>query len=103
MHWNDTQWSIIPNINPGSSPSIFYSVGAISTNDVWAVGMTSYATVPLLEHWDGSQWTLFDAPLFAPGGSLFGVAGRSQDDVWAVGSYQSLHGAPMPLSVHWSG
>src|SRR5690349_11696444 len=48
--------------------SIFTAVRAVSASDVWAVGShltSSGASVALIEHWDGSSWTVMHSP--APG------------------------------------
>jgi hypothetical protein len=60
-------------------PSLrLWSVSAVSSNDVWAVGGHVRA------HWDGHAWSLF--PVEGPDGELVAVSARASDDVWAVGA-----------------
>jgi len=109
---------------------------------VWAVGVTlwpvndenygSSAAQPLLEHWNGTAWSIAaaadpEAPppawamstntLAGPSGAspvgraaLIGVAATSSTDVWAVGGYETDMGltssSPSPwetLAEHWNG
>ncbi|WP_460514810.1 hypothetical protein [Flindersiella endophytica] len=60
-------------------------------DDVWAVGSTPDAveSKPVLEHWDGSAWTIVQAPELPPGeyGGFSAVATAGPDqDVWVYGS-----------------
>jgi hypothetical protein len=80
-----------------------------SANDVWAVGNDCcYAygsqeyTHSLIEHWNGSAWSIVPYPKDEPAdSSLHAVAAISSADVWAVGN------APYPnnqaLIEHWNG
>ena len=65
-HWNGTQWSVISSPNPtlGIRGSYLRGVKALASNDVWTVG---YIVLPglmqtLIEHWDGTQWTIVSSP-----------------------------------------
>jgi hypothetical protein len=51
----------------------------------------------LIEHWDGSQWSLV-APPAVGNSTLYGVDALASDDVWAVGG---AHGDS--LVEHWDG
>ena len=87
MHWDGTQWSVVPSPNPGSIGFLF-GIAAVSANDIGAVGgySTGNSTQALLEHWNGTQWSVVSSP--SPNNSqLFGVAAVSANDVWAVGNY----------------
>ena len=71
-HWDGTSWTSVntPDVNLGAT---FNAVSAVATNDVWAVG-ESYITytnssgnvkrsiLPLIEHWDGTSWSVIDSP-----------------------------------------
>lgn len=52
----------------------------------------------IVEHWDGTSWSV--VPNEHPGGfhELTGIAAVSSADVWAVGS-----GTTQPLIEHWNG
>jgi hypothetical protein len=92
MHWDGSTWTIVPSPNQGNYSDL-NAVAAISSNDVWAVGLG------LTMHWDGVAWSTVPSP----GGYLNSVAAISSNDVWAVG-----YGAPgppidHPWSIHWNG
>jgi hypothetical protein len=84
MHWDGTQWSIVPSPNPGGA-STLNAVLAMAADDVWAVGYYTTAQQTLTMHWDGSQWSQVSSPNPAAQDSLWGVAGISRREVWAVG------------------
>jgi hypothetical protein len=62
-------------------------VAAVASNNVWAVGETGNNGInPLIEHWDGTKWSVVASPPLPNGGMLNGVTAISANDVWAVGS-----------------
>ena len=93
QHWNGTSWSMIPSPQPPYNTGYqLRAVAAVSVNNVWAVGYSyggyyGYSYEPLIEHWDGSAWTLSPSanPTFSNTLTLSGVAALSATDVWAVG------------------
>src|SRR5256885_8967205 len=77
---NSCKWSVVPSPN-GDSTSGLSSVAAVSANDIWAVGNSGSqrgSGQTLIEHWNGTQWSLVPSPST---GSLYhtptGVAGVS--------------------------
>jgi hypothetical protein len=99
-HWNGTAWSVVPSPNaslPGPrsglpGQNMLFAVTAISADDIWAVGNTSSSTGALIEHWNGSAWSIM--PLLAGvSGALRAVAAVSSSDVMAIGS----------TALHWNG
>ena len=76
---------------------ILYGVSAVSSTDVWAAG-TVIGTAPLIEHWDGSGWTVVQQG--GIGNELKGISALSSSDVWVVGN-QGIR--PDPLIKHWDG
>jgi hypothetical protein len=97
-------WSIVPT--PTKTQSLFKGVAAVSLNDAWAVGFlgTSYQpTGTLIEHWNGTQWSIVQSPNPSPGSGyeLNAVTALATNDVWAVGAYQN-HGYKT-LMEHWNG
>jgi hypothetical protein len=100
-HWNGSGWSTVPTPTPsGSAISLsLNAVAAISSSDVWAVGgavpsLASYSGKAILEHWNGSAWSIFAAPAGTENwssSSRFGVAAVASSNVWAVGDYDSFH------------
>src|SRR5439155_1076907 len=78
-------------------------------SNVWVVGnyctsnCNNYDQLTLIEHWDGTSWSLVPSP--NPGAgyiSLYAVAAVSANDVWAVGNYYNGNLTPT-LIEHWDG
>ena len=110
-HWNGSRWSIVstPNAATGSGDyDSLQGVAAVSTGNVWAVGysgnVNAFADKTLIEHWNGSAWSLVHSPNPYTTQDLYGVAAVSANDIWAVGegfSY-SPYGYHT-LTEHWNG
>jgi hypothetical protein len=70
-------------------------VAAISANDVWAVGNATGSQAALIEHWDGTAWSIVpDSSISGVGpitNTLLSVSADASNDVWAVGSKTLLH------------
>lgn len=108
LHWDGTAWSAIPTPDPDRAFSDeLTSVSAISADDVWAVGENQRARAGrarfsvLIEHWDGTSWTVVPHPHIDVSG-LSGVVAVSPDDVWAVGS-EDVGVESQGLTEHWNG
>jgi hypothetical protein len=110
-HWNGTTWSIVPSRN-ATSNNLLTGVAAVAANNVWAVGYTittdgsNQPDKTLVEHWNGSAWSVVASPSPASNDTLSGVAARSATDVWAVGTRQDRSGAipiDRTLTEHWNG
>src|SRR5215212_9373149 len=80
-------WNVVAAPDGSSYSNALYGVAAISSADAWAVGeqysSNLSAYVALLEHWDGSAWSVV-------AGSPYGltqraVAALATNDVWVVG------------------
>jgi hypothetical protein len=68
MHWNGTQWSIVPGVRPAGANAVqLDAVAALASNDVWAVGRqdvgAAHLLQPLIERWDGTAWHAVTAPV----------------------------------------
>ena len=64
-HWDGTSWSVVASPNPSSTINVLSSVAVISTTDVWAVGYysnTNQVPQTLIEHWDGTSWSVIPSP-----------------------------------------
>ncbi len=100
-HWDGSAWKIVASPNQGTNDTL-NGVAAISTSDVWTVGWQYFpktsAYTPLIEHWDGTKWSLVPSPKLKFSGYLSGVAAVSSSDVWAVG-YQGAE----TLIEQWNG
>jgi len=84
--------------------SALSAVDAVSANDIWAVGAYLGQTGwrPLIQHWDGTAWSVVPEPVSAPNESfLQGVDVLSATDIWAVGYYEAPNARTLVL--HWDG
>src|SRR5205823_1270424 len=92
-HWNGTQWSVVPSPNVTTIDNYLHGVAVISANDVWAVGTSddegTNGFQTLVEHWNGTAWSVVSSPNPDLGNRLYGVAAVSANYVWAVGDYAS--------------
>lgn len=108
-HFDGTTWSAVPVPDNGTSDNQLNAVSADATNDVWAVGNHIYVplfqTQTLIEHWDGSQWSIVPSPSITTSETtdLLGVAAVSPTDVWAVGFYVVNENADAQVIEHWDG
>lgn len=109
-HFDGSTWNIVQSPNPLTDiNSVLRSVSGKSANDVWAVGASHNGRLPsrtLIEHWDGTQWSIVASP--SPDtqlNELHGVAVVSANDIWAVG-YRGGTNNETPLEtfiLHWDG
>lgn len=76
-HWNGAAWSFM------GVGQVLYGVHALSSDDVYAVGIAIGATIL---HFDGSGWATVPPPTPTVSGTLFAVEAASPVDLWAVGS-----------------
>lgn len=105
-HDGGTGWSVVPSPAVGSTaPNALYGIAAVSANDIWAVGDTTPTIVggsspsqPLIEHWNGTAWSVTASPTIPntySGFSMRAVRALASNDVWAVGDGS--------LVEHWNG
>lgn len=104
VHLVHHRWVTVPT--PAiTAPSAFTAVSVRSAKDAWAVGVRQgdYGPHPLVEHWDGTAWTVVPAAEDTgnDGNPLYAVAALSPTDVWAVGGQEK--GFVHPLAEHWDG
>ncbi|MCA1601431.1 MAG: hypothetical protein LC776_07255, partial [Acidobacteria bacterium] len=105
-------WSIVPSPNAlGEIYHFLEAVTCVSASDCWAVGYRNippggpnYRPQTLIEHWDGTAWTIVDTPNVgvAVENVLRGVTCVSASDCWAVGNYES-DSFQRTLILHWDG
>src|SRR2546426_2430536 len=105
-HWDGTQWMAIPTPTPGDRGELA-SVAAIAPDDVWAVGETFRQSPDLyprslVEHWDGSAWSVVTLSGATIRGGLLSVFALSASDVWAVGFAGSQTHQRTNI-LHWDG
>ena len=66
-HWDGRAWKIVTSPNTGTL-SVLNSISAISPTDIWAAGCNNCGDVgggapALIEHWDGTSWSINPAPV----------------------------------------
>jgi hypothetical protein len=105
-------WNIVSSPSPGVGNASLSGVSAINTNDVWAFGSYVWTVInqvqyyqTLIEHWDGTSWSVVPSPNVGSGNNfLGGAAAISAKNVWAVGSYYPQNQGPaQTLIEHWDG
>ncbi len=112
-------WSTVPaeGIDPDRLVNSPRGLSVISATDAWMVGSAfeqreGGSSSPLVEHFDGSTWSVVDVP--NPDGlTLEGVAAVSHNDVWFVGYRDRVvadgvvpnpaHGGTTVALFHWDG
>jgi hypothetical protein len=106
-HWDGSSWSLIPSANMPGTNNELYSVAALGPNDVWAVGYWGNAASgfsTLVEHWNGSTWSMVSSPNPQGDNFLSAVSATSANDVWAVGrSRNPSTFMTTTLIEHWDG
>ncbi len=104
MHWDGTQWSVVSSPNVGSQTNDLFEVGAASANDIWTVGRyinKSNVSLTLIQHWDGTQWSIVPSPNVGLGNNILqGLTVISTNDVWAVGAYANSSNINRTLILH---
>ncbi len=92
IHYDGTEWTAfsVPMIE-GLNNGQLGGVADFSPTDAWAAGFadTNEFGPPdqVLEHWDGTQWSLFPNPTFPPDAqpTLRAMAAVDGNDIWTVG------------------
>jgi hypothetical protein len=113
MRWNGSSWKTVATPNADVINSL-RGVAGVAATDIWAVGSSIRSTTDgvsashtLIEHWNGTSWTIVPSPNVGAGGNaLLAVAARSANEVWAVGYYDDVAGSiPIrrTLVLKWDG
>jgi hypothetical protein len=112
LHWNGTAWSVVPMplINSSSINAFFHfnAIKANSPTDVWAVGdsgVVDGGSSTLIEHWNGTAWSIVPSPSPGSDDLLSGVTtSNAANDVWAVGSDVPAGATQaQTLTLNWNG
>jgi hypothetical protein len=116
-HWNGSTWSLVSMpLVTGSDDQLTYQFNSIVANsptDVWAVGGSGdnaleqggSPSTTLIEHWNGSAWSIVPSPSPGTADNLTGVTtSNASDSIWAVG-YDTPSGATaaQTLTLNWNG
>jgi hypothetical protein len=104
--WDGTRWAPVPApARPSGTDSRLHGIVAVSASDVWAVGSqtTHTRTHSLIEHWNGSAWSVVASPRGEPAGAeLLAVTSAGTGGLWAVGDV-NIGGSFTQLVEHWDG
>jgi hypothetical protein len=111
-YFNGTAWSVVsmPLVS-SSNLNAFYQFSGIQANsptDVWAVGESAVvdgSSTDLIEHWNGTAWSIVTSPSPGSGDSLTSVTtSNAANDVWAVGVTQPTGATEgQTLTLNWNG
>lgn len=102
-HWDGASWRIVPSPNPDQDVDQLHAIAGVASNNLWVVGQRGEggaACCPyesLIEHWDGTNWSVTPNPGRT---ALQGVTAVAANDVWAVGTPAAGGGA---IIEHWNG
>jgi len=110
IHFDGTKWTAfaMPLIK-GDNTSRLRGVIDFAPNNVWAVGLTGISlgtTNQVIEHFNGTKWSLFPGPKFQPNDqpSLECLTAISPSDMWAGGFILANGGTSLfPLFEHFDG
>jgi hypothetical protein len=109
-HWSGGRWTIVPlPVSPKPESVTLYTggVAAVSPSDAWAVGTYSAGSGlagALIEHWNGTQWSIFPNPASGQAGAwLTAITALSRTDIWAVGEQSAADGTIKTFTEHWNG
>jgi len=114
-HWNGIAWTQVPapgygHADPmGYADTLLAAVAAVAPGNAWIVGNTSFLGTPqtLVEHWDGSQWSVIASPVITGGSGFEAVAALNANDAWAVGfragGLPEFSATSVTLTAHWNG
>jgi len=111
LHFDGAAWSVVPMPKAPQTTTFptytLTSVVALSATDAWAVGQVSSGapTDVLIEHWNGTTWSVAAAPTPGLFPTVRSVAARAANDVWAVGDIATNDSTPQyrTFTLHWDG
>jgi alpha-tubulin suppressor-like RCC1 family protein len=96
LHWTGSAWTMVTVPNPGTVGSVLRGTTVVSPTDVWSVGITDEddgGLLSLIEHFNGSTWTVSPSPDPGQSGelpddSLQAVISSPGSPAWAVGAQE---------------
>jgi hypothetical protein len=96
-----TSWTKSDSPSPSPNSASLFGVLGIG----WAVGETFPGPQPLIERWDGRNWSVAPGAGLDPGttGGLAGMSATSPSDIWAVGDVRTGNGQFQNLIEHYDG
>lgn len=116
MHFDGSTWSVVPTPAPsmcaGCATAWFEAVEAVAPDDVWAAGTQKISTPQnpflgqqiMLQHWDGSSWSVVANTPITQGGTgamVYDIEVLAADDIWFFGEW--IAPQQTALALHWDG
>jgi hypothetical protein len=103
-----SEWRLVPSPSVGTARNALADAVILSQTDAWAVGHYFDATKDtdrsLVQHWDGTRWSIVPTPDGATGWeALGGIAAAGPKDIWAVGYTSERYGPQRLLIERWNG
>jgi hypothetical protein len=99
-HWNGSSWHLVTTAATGTPRSYANGISGSGPDDVWIGGETFDSlnnSHPLVEHWNGSTWSVSLSSTTA-GGYITAIDALGPGDVWAAG-----YNGGIPILEHWDG
>lgn len=107
LHWNGIEWTVVASPNlPGAVSNNLVAVGAIASDDIWAVGHARVGAIDqtLALHYNGTEWSLVATPNNGTdSNNFYGIATVAPNDVWAVGHFRNASRINQTLIERWNG
>ncbi len=99
--------SIVKSPNVGPNGDFLIGVTVISKRNIWTTGAyndSNNILHTLIEHWDGTNWSVVPSPNVGSNPSaLINAAAGSANDIWAGAEYDLASGLRQTLIEHWNG
>jgi hypothetical protein len=92
--------------NTAGDLGVLDGIAATGSDNIWAVGyLNGSEEKSLIEHWNGTEWTVVASPSPTGDVQIKAVAAASPDDAWAVGYTRPTTCDPVcgTTSLHWNG
>lgn len=102
LHWDGSRWTPFKPGRLETTWADLFGVSAAATDDVWAVGQTISTRgteKTLIEHWDGTGWSVVPSPSPLQRSQLLSVSSLSRNDAWATGNDNFWD----IIALHWDG
>lgn len=109
LHWNGASWTISNSIDVESAPALnlLFGIDGSGPADMWTVGYyrdQHFLNRSLIEHWNGTNWTIVPAPAVGTGhNELEAISAPRPGDAWAVGTATMPSIDYGPIALHWDG
>lgn len=109
VRWDGSDWTqydLFPILQSTSFSSL-QAIKVVSSDNAWAAGydydIARQQTIPLILHWDGSEWSNVSVPTFDHTAELRAITARAADDIYAAGTQTDADGFPHALILHYDG